>query len=106
MGFSLGSAVGATILASYTPPHSSLPERAGFNVALFMATGLCVAAAALSAWLGRHPGPAGAEEPDHGDLSHLKDLEEEAGELAGAGLPMSMEGATVRVVLEDEEVAE
>lgn len=79
IGFSLGSALAASVLASNTPAGSQLPRLAGYQAVIWIGVGICVAAAVL-AWVmpsgpGREPSP-----------SELRREEEEA-ELASAGLP-------------------
>jgi MFS family permease len=59
VGFSLGSAITAAILAGHTPAGSQLPTASGYVLALWVSVGFCVAAAAL-AWVllerpARHP---------------------------------------------------
>lgn len=49
IGFSLGSAVTAAVLATRTLPGEQLPAESGYPAALWTAVGFCVAAAAL-AW--------------------------------------------------------
>jgi predicted MFS family arabinose efflux permease len=50
IGFSLGSAVTGSVLAGYTQPSQQLPTEAGYRMVLWLAVGICVAAAAL-AWV-------------------------------------------------------
>jgi MFS family permease len=50
VGFSLGSAVTAALLAGHTPAGSQLPTVSGYVVALWVSAGFCIAAAAL-AWV-------------------------------------------------------
>jgi predicted MFS family arabinose efflux permease len=60
VGFSLGSALTASILASHTPAGRHLPTESGFTLALWVAVAICVAAAALAWFLparSRMPGP-------------------------------------------------
>jgi len=45
IGFSLGSALTASILASHTPAGQHLPDEGGYTLALWIAVGICVAAA-------------------------------------------------------------
>lgn len=66
VGFSLGSAVTASILAGYTAPGDRLPSVTGFEVALWVSVALCVGAAVLARVLpgrtpGRGPGPVGPD---------------------------------------------
>jgi MFS family permease len=61
VGFSLGSALTASILASNTPVGEHLPREGGYTLALWVAVVICIAAAAL-AWVlpergGPRPGP-------------------------------------------------
>jgi MFS family permease len=103
VGFSFGSAASATILAGATPAHATLPERSGFTLALLMAGGLALVAAAISAWFGR---PVEAATQSGRRDAHLAELEREVGEVSAAGLPLNTEESTLRVVLEDEGVTE
>jgi len=50
VGFSLGSALTAAVLAGHTPAGSQLPTESGYGLALWVAVGFCLAAAAL-AWV-------------------------------------------------------
>lgn len=97
VGFSLGSAASATILASSTPSGSSLPHRSGYIAALLMAAGLSVVAGAVSISAGRRGG--GNEEATR--HLRLEDLETEVGELSSAAMAFNTEEQTLRVVLED-----
>jgi MFS family permease len=81
IGFSLGSALAASVLASATPAGARLPDRSGYTAVIWIAIGIGVAAAAL-AWA--MPGGAGggrALDPAE------RRREEEDAELASAGLP-------------------
>ena len=48
VGFALGSAMTGMILASHTPLGGALPTISGYTVVLWIATGICVVAAALT----------------------------------------------------------
>jgi MFS family permease len=50
LGFSLGSALTASILASHTPPGQPLPAQSGYRLVFWAGVAICAAAAAL-AWL-------------------------------------------------------
>jgi predicted MFS family arabinose efflux permease len=50
IGFALGSAVAASVLASRTPPGSYLPEVGGYTMVLWIGAAVCVAAAVM-AWV-------------------------------------------------------
>lgn len=82
IGFSIGSALAASVLASETPAGSRLPRLAGYTTVIGIGVGICVAAAIL-AWVlpGRSAYRGGA--PDAAERRR----EEEEGELASAGLP-------------------
>lgn len=82
IGFSVGSALAASVLASETPAGSQLPRLAGYTAVIWIGIGICVAAAIL-AWVlpSGAPGPSGV--PDAAEQRR----EEEEGELASAGLP-------------------
>ncbi len=51
IGFSLGSAMAGMILGAHTPPNQHLPTVDGYQVSLWVVTGICVAAAAIAWWL-------------------------------------------------------
>jgi MFS family permease len=84
IGFSVGSALAASILAGATPAGSQLPDYSGYQTLTWIAAGICLLAAAF-AWL--LPllggGPGAGHEPTPEDLRREED---EAG-LASAGLP-------------------
>ena len=82
IGFSLGSALTASVLASETPAGGQFPHQAGFITLAWIGIGICVLSAILG-WVlpGRGDGP-GAE-PDAAERRR----EEEEAELASAGLP-------------------
>jgi MFS family permease len=80
IGFSIGSALAASLLASQTPAGSQLPRLAGYTAVIWVGIGICVAAAVL-AWV--MPSGGAGEEPDAAERRR----EEEEGELASAGLP-------------------
>ncbi|MBS1887002.1 MAG: MFS transporter [Actinobacteria bacterium] len=82
IGFSLGSAIAASLLASATPAGSRLPGLSGYTAIVWTGIAICVAAAAL-AWLLPRRGAGAAREPDAAELRR----EEEEAELASAGLP-------------------
>lgn len=67
VGFSLGSGVGATLLASFTRAGHTVPQRSGLTLGFAVAAGICVAAALVSASLGRaavlRPAPVAAGGP-------------------------------------------
>jgi MFS family permease len=82
IGFSVGSALAASVLASETPAGSQLPRLAGYTAVTWIGIVICVFAAIL-AWVmtGRSEGRRG--EPTAAELRR----EQEESELAGAGLP-------------------
>jgi MFS family permease len=82
VGFSIGSALTAAVLASETPAGSRLPLQAGFTTIAWIGIAVSVASAIL-AWV--LPGRGAGGEPEH-DPARLRRQEEEA-ELASAGLP-------------------
>ncbi len=75
VGFSLGSALAASILAAHTPSGAHLPQVSGYTTALWIAVGVCVAASAL-AWV----------LPERGARRAAMRLGEEDAELGTAGL--------------------
>ena len=79
IGFSLGSALAASILAGHTPAGQHLPTESGYTLVIWIAVVICVAAAAprLDAARARAASPPTARE----EL-----LGEEDAELATAGL--------------------
>jgi MFS family permease len=81
IGFSLGSALAASVLASNTPAGSQLPRLAGYTTVIWIGIAICVAAAIL-AWV--LPGEStGGGDVDPAELRR----EQEEAELASAGLP-------------------
>jgi MFS family permease len=89
IGFSLGSALAASILAGHTPAGAHLPTEAGYEMALWAAAGLCLAAAVL-AWV--LPAGAGPASPA------LRRLEAEDAELGAAGV-VGLEGSAAQGAL-------
>jgi MFS family permease len=79
IGFSIGSALAASILAAHTPAGQHLPTETGFETALWGGAALCVAAA-LTAWL--VPGRATQAPAD----AALQRFETEDAELGSAGV--------------------
>ncbi len=77
IGFSLGSAVAASILGARTPAGQHLPAESGYTLVLWTAVAVCVAAAAL-AWV--LPGRAGSGSGSSDEMA------EEDAELGSAGL--------------------
>lgn len=53
VGFSLGSGIGATILATLTRPGHTVPDRSGFTIGFAVGAAICLVAAVVSASLGR-----------------------------------------------------
>ncbi len=80
VGFSVGSAFSASVLAAHTPAGQLLPEREGFTVALAAGTVVCLVAAALSATLGRSVARRSPPE-DSGVVSAPTGLAQEASEV-------------------------
>jgi MFS family permease len=81
IGFSVGSALAASVLAGATPAGSQLPAYSGYQSLTWIGVGICVIAA-IFAWIL----PAvdrGGGEPSAAELRR----EEEEAELASAGLP-------------------
>ena len=87
LGFSLGSALTASILASHTPASQHLPDEGGYTLAMWIAVGICIAAAAV-AWIL----PARAARP----APVIEELSEEDAELASAGLVGAPQDALTR----------
>ena len=90
IGLSVGSALGAAILLSFTHPGHTFPTVGGFHTALLVASGLCLATAVISYVL---PGPAANQRPVEPDATrgHEDRVLEEETELAGAGLMLAGE---------------
>ena len=90
VGLSVGSALGAAILSSFTHPGHTFPTVGGFQTALLVASGLCVTTAVISYVL---PGaPAAGPAIETGDDRRGEDLVlAEETELAGAGLMLAEE---------------
>jgi MFS family permease len=79
IGFSLGSALAAAVLAGHTPAGAHLPNESGYVTAAWVAAALCVAAAAV-AWI--LPSGAASARPSRA----VRDLETEDAELGTAGV--------------------
>lgn len=75
VGFSLGSALAASILAAHTSAGQSLPGVAGYTTAIWIAVGICLVAGAL-AWL----------LPERGARRRANVLGQEDAELGASGL--------------------
>ncbi len=88
IGFSLGSALAAAIVASQTVDHGTRVLESGFVSGLWIAAGICVAAALVSWLLSRRPEAA---DPDAIDDTERQVLEREDAELATAGLSVDVE---------------
>ena len=88
VGFSIGSAAVASILASHTPSGAALPTARGYVVALSGAAAVCLASAALSWRLGGGR-PDAAAIP----VSERDRLARDDAELATAGLVGSEAGS-------------
>jgi MFS family permease len=81
IGFSVGSALAASVLASQTPAGSQLPRLAGYTAVIWIGIGIGVLAAII-AWA-MPSGSAGARELDPAERRR----EQEDAELAVTGLP-------------------
>jgi MFS family permease len=84
IGFSIGSALAASILAAHTPVGQHLPTESGFAIALWVGAGLCVVAAVV-AWVvpGRTVAPA---VPDPRELTAFDAEDAELGTAGVVGL--------------------
>ncbi len=80
IGFSIGSALAASVLAAATPAGSQLPRLSGYTTVIWIGIGICVLAAILGWVLPAHPGDGARSDAE------LRREEEDA-ELASAGLP-------------------
>jgi MFS family permease len=81
IGFSIGSALAASILAAHTAGGATHPTESGFVTALWVSAGICVAAAAIAFVLpGRAPAPADDED------AALEAFDAEDAELGTAGV--------------------
>ena len=83
VGFSIGSALAASILAAHTVDGAALPSVGGYTTALWIGAGVCATSAVVSWILGR--GAAVAPSDPLGDAERDALVREEA-ELASAGL--------------------
>jgi MFS family permease len=88
IGFSLGSALAAAIVASHTVDHGTRVLESGFVTGLWIAAGICTAAALVSWLLSRRPE---ATVPHAIDDAEREILEREDAELAAAGLTTDVE---------------
>jgi predicted MFS family arabinose efflux permease len=91
VGFSLGSAIAASILAGYTINHGHTVQQAGYVNALWVGTAICGLSAVASALLTARDRPA---DPGARDATFLQNLAVEDAELASAGL-VGIEGEGV-----------
>jgi MFS family permease len=85
MGFSLGSALAASILASHISSSTGQPALAGYTTVLWVASSICVVAAVL-AWVLPNRGPRTPPAPRL-DNDEVRLLEQTEGEdlVAGGG---------------------
>jgi predicted MFS family arabinose efflux permease len=88
IGFSLGSALAAAIVASHTVDHGTRVLESGFITGLWVAAGICIVSAMLSWLLSRRGAPPA---PGTIDDAGRELLEEEDAELAGAGIAVEFE---------------
>ncbi len=77
IGFSLGSALTASVLAGHTPSGQHLPTETGYTLVMWIATVVCVAAAAVAWFLPAH----GANRPTPDETV----VEQEDAELGATG---------------------
>jgi MFS family permease len=90
IGLSVGSALGAAVLSSYTHHGHTFPTVDGFRTALVIASALCAATAVISYVLpGRQAGRAPA--PSSDELGGRLLIMEEESEVVGAGLMLGDE---------------
>lgn len=90
VGFSLGSAVAAAVLAGHTPAGRALPTESGYTLAFAVSAVVCVVAAVV-AWV--LPTRRAAPAVDHA----ARELEVQEAELAAAGV-VGREGAGASAV--------
>jgi MFS family permease len=88
IGFSLGSAFAAAIVASHTVDHGTRVLESGFVTGLWIAAGICTASALVS-WLLSHRPEAAA--PHAIDDTAREVLEHEDADLAATGLTVDIE---------------
>jgi predicted MFS family arabinose efflux permease len=88
IGFALGSALAAAVVASHTIDHGTHVLESGFVTGLWIAAAICTAAALVSWLLSRRP-----EEtvPDAIGDAERELLERDSAELAAAGLAIDVE---------------
>jgi MFS family permease len=91
IGLSLGSALAAAVLISYTARGHIYPTYEGFRVTLIIATALCLLTAVLSYVLPGQAAGAVPSTPEERALeeSVLKEMAQEEGEVEGAGLMLA-----------------
>jgi MFS family permease len=82
IGFSVGSALAASVLASETPAGSQLPLLAGYRAVTWIGIGICVAGAVI-AWV--MPGGAAGDGRELDPTERRRERDD--AELASAGLP-------------------
>jgi MFS family permease len=95
VGFSIGSALTASILASHTAAGASSPDAQGYAVGLAVAGAICALSAVVSAVLARgRPGPATSTMADAArERLILEDAELASAGLAGIEIEDSAAGA-------------
>jgi MFS family permease len=81
VGFAVGSALAASILAAYTPAGGLLPSREGFTVAFGVGAAVCLLAAAFSALLGPGADATGPTPPRETVIVPMAGTEEVAAEI-------------------------
>ncbi|WP_375502276.1 MFS transporter [uncultured Jatrophihabitans sp.] len=69
IGYSIGSALSATILTAHTVAPAVLPSNRGYTVGAFVAIGLCVVTAVVSAVLPSYRRAAAGSDVDAGDIA-------------------------------------
>jgi predicted MFS family arabinose efflux permease len=88
IGFALGSALAAAIVASHTIDHGTHVLESGFVTGLWIAAGICTAAALISWLLSRRPE---ATDPNAIDDAQRELLEHQDAELAAAALTVDFD---------------
>ncbi len=89
VGLSIGSAVSAVVLSSFTPDGQEIPTVTGFTTALHIAAGLCFLTAIVSYVLPGRMGPSA--ELGEKARQRLDEFAEESGEVAGSGAMLADE---------------
>ncbi len=96
IGLTVGSALSASVLMAHTRPGRTFPEVSGFEVALIVCAGICLATAVVSLAL---PGRSNRGVRHEGQAHDVIDeMMVEDAELGGSGFALTVERDSVETV--------